>query len=59
MVSALEPDFEKLDSKEKEAKRKQIDRYVLQGEIISLMFTRAPGLVITVSDLITTSEYAP
>jgi hypothetical protein len=59
MVSALEPGFEKLDSKEKEAKRKQIDRYVLQGEIISLMFTRAPGLVITVSDLITTSEYAP
>ncbi|KAF9690396.1 hypothetical protein EKO04_011620 [Ascochyta lentis] len=57
MVSALDPGFEKLDSKEKEAKRKKIDRYVLQGEIISSMFSRGPGLVITVSDLITTSEY--
>jgi hypothetical protein len=59
IISALEPGFEKLESKEKDAKRKQIDRYVLQGEVISLMFTRAPGLVITVSDLITTPEYAP
>ncbi|PZD29757.1 hypothetical protein A1F96_04881 [Pyrenophora tritici-repentis] len=57
MVSALEPGFEKLKSQEKDTKRKQIERYVLQGEVISLMFTRAPGLVITVSDLITTSEY--
>ncbi|EDU46216.1 predicted protein [Pyrenophora tritici-repentis Pt-1C-BFP] len=57
MVSALEPGFEKLESKEKNSKRKQIDRYVLQGEVITLMLTRAPGLVITVSDLITTPEY--
>ncbi|KAI4940628.1 hypothetical protein J4E91_011303 [Alternaria rosae] len=58
MLSALEPGFEKLESKEKDAKRKQIDRYVVQGEVISLMLAQTPGLVITVSDLITTAEYA-
>jgi hypothetical protein len=59
MISALEPRFEKLESKEKDAKRRQIDRYVLQGEVISLMLAHTPGLVVTVSDLITTPEYAP
>ncbi|CAN9173115.1 unnamed protein product [Alternaria alternata] len=57
MISALEPRFEKLESKEKDAKRRQIDRYVLQGEVISLMLAHTPGLVVTVSDLITTPEY--
>ncbi|CAN9245824.1 unnamed protein product [Alternaria alternata] len=56
MISALEPRFEKLESKEKDAKRRQIDRYVLQGEVISLMLAHTPGLVVTVSDLITTPE---
>lgn len=59
MISVLEPRFEKLGPKERVAKRKQVDRYVLQGEVISLMCARVPGLLLTASDYITTSEYAP
>ncbi|CAE7219808.1 hypothetical protein PTTW11_11222 [Pyrenophora teres f. teres] len=57
MISALEPGFGKLESKEKHAKRKQIDRYVLQGEVILLMLARAPGLVVTASELVATPDY--
>ena len=59
MISELEPRFGELDSKAKDAKRRQIDRYVQQGEIISLLCTQIPGLLFTASDHITTSEYAP
>lgn len=58
MVLALEPEYENLTPKLKDTKRRQINRYIIQGNVISQMFHLTPGLVITASDSISTTEYA-
>ncbi|KAJ5022535.1 hypothetical protein J3E73DRAFT_393683 [Bipolaris maydis] len=57
MVLALEPGFDSFDAKVQDSKRKQIDRCIIQGNVITLMFNRAPGLVITAARSINTTEY--
>ncbi|KAJ5063747.1 hypothetical protein J3E74DRAFT_472627 [Bipolaris maydis] len=57
MVLALEPGYGEFTSKLKNTTRRQIQRYIIQGNIICLLFRLSPGLVITASEFISTTEY--
>jgi hypothetical protein len=58
LLQSLLPEYSKSSKTKKDTKRKMIDRYITQGNIIKMLFGKYPGLIITVSQYITTTEYA-
>lgn len=57
MFQDLVPGYQGLSRKEKDKNRKQIKRYVKQGEVLLSMSTRKFGLILSVSHFITTEEF--
>ncbi|OAL55909.1 hypothetical protein IQ07DRAFT_183104 [Pyrenochaeta sp. DS3sAY3a] len=49
MYNHLVPDFKSLKITERSSHKKRIKRYVQEGEILFLLATRCPGLILTVS----------
>lgn len=56
MYEIVKPGYTTLSNNEKGAIQKQVKRYVTQGEVLWLIYTHAPGLMITIPQFMTTEE---
>jgi hypothetical protein len=59
MYETLIPGYAKFKPKKKDSTRIQIARYVNQGEVLGMMYNHTKGLLITISEFITTAKYVP
>jgi hypothetical protein len=58
LYEVMKPGYTSLTKTERERIRKQIERYMEQGEMLWALVAFVPGLLITVPQVITTEEYA-